>query len=202
MAIAILPAAGRSSRMGRPKLLLPLSDEPGDTIIGRLVSALREGGVDRLVVVTAAEGEDLREWAAGERLATAVNPTPERGMLSTILCGLDHFEAEDADLSGPLLVSPADVPGVSPVVVRELIAAVQTGAELAQPTFRGKSGHPLAISANLLPELRRLDPEVGLKQIRQRYSVREIETGDEGVVRDVDTPEDYARLRGESAPDG
>ena len=55
MIAAIVPAAGRSERMGRPKLLLPLQ---GQTLIARVVTALRAGGADLVVVVAPPEDSD------------------------------------------------------------------------------------------------------------------------------------------------
>ena len=58
--IAILPAAGGSRRMGKPKLLLPLDGGP---LVARLVNALLGGGVGEIVLVTAPNGLDLQGWA-------------------------------------------------------------------------------------------------------------------------------------------
>ncbi len=63
MIAAVVPAAGRSQRMGRPKLLLPIG---GESLIGRVVTALREGGADRVVVVAppgeSEEGPAVAGW--------------------------------------------------------------------------------------------------------------------------------------------
>ncbi len=72
------------------------------------------------------------------------------------------------------------------------------GAPLAVPVFEGRRGHPLAIAPRLIPEIATLDPEVGLRQLRERHASAALELAveDPGTIQDVDTPEDYERLAG------
>jgi CTP:molybdopterin cytidylyltransferase MocA len=191
---AIVPAAGSSSRMGRPKLLLPFRDT---TVAGALVASLRQGGVDRVVVVAAAGDAAIESWARAQGAIVAHNPRPERGMLSSVLAGIEAAggAATLAAAGEPILVTPADLPALSPATVRALLAAIARGeVPLAVPAHRGKRGHPLAIAAALLPEIATLDPAVGLRQILERHPVRELPVDDRGVIADVDTPADYEAL--------
>jgi molybdenum cofactor cytidylyltransferase len=194
--VALLPAAGASRRMGRPKLLLPYA---GGTLVGALVASLRGGGVSTVLLVTAPGDEDLRAWAREAGVSVAVNPAPERGMLSTILEGLAALggAAALARRGELLLVSPADLPAVRPDTIARLIReATESGAPLAVPVYQGKRGHPLAIAPALIPGIETLDPEVGLKQLRDRHEAEllNVEVEDAGVVLDVDTPEEYENL--------
>jgi glycerophosphoryl diester phosphodiesterase/CTP:molybdopterin cytidylyltransferase MocA len=194
--VAILPAAGASRRMGRAKLLLPLRGRP---LIAGVVEALRGGGVKTIVVVTSSGDEELRAWARAAGLTVAVNADPERGMLSSIREGVAAAggAAELARRGTTLLVSPADLPNLRAATVSALLQRMATnGAPIAVPVYRGKRGHPLAIAPALIPELDALDPQVGLKQLRDRHAAEllEVEVEDPGVVQDVDTPEDYRRL--------
>jgi molybdenum cofactor cytidylyltransferase len=198
VAVAVLPAAGASRRMGRPKLLLPYGDT---TLVGAVVDGLRRAGVSPVVLVTAPGDEALQSWAREAGVPAAVNPAPERGMLSTIREGLAALggTAELARRGEVVLVSPADLPGLKPGPVRELLRRMaETGAPLAVPVHQGKRGHPLAIAPALLPEIDTLDLNVGLRQLLDRHAdaVLEVETEDPGVVEDVDTPEDYERALG------
>jgi molybdenum cofactor cytidylyltransferase len=189
MAVALLPAAGASRRMGRPKLLLPFRGRP---LIAAVVDALRAGGAGTIVLVIAPEDEELRAWARQAGVDVAVNPDPERGMLSSIQEGLAALRRDQI-----LLVSPADLPGLRPDSVAGLLRRmIAAGAPLAVPVYQGKRGHPLAIAPALIPEIFTLDPRIGLKQLRDRYvaELLEVAVDDPGVVQDVDTPEDYERL--------
>jgi glycerophosphoryl diester phosphodiesterase len=200
--VAILPAAGASRRMGRPKLLLPLRGRP---LVTGVVEALRGGGVDEIVLVTSPEDDDLRAWAHGAGLTVAVNPDPDRGMLSSIREGIAALggSAELARRGSTLLVSPADLPNLRAETVSGLLQRMaESGAPIAEPLYRGKRGHPLAIAPALIPEIDTLDPDVGLKQLRDRHeaALLEFEVGDAGVVQDVDTPEDYERVAKAALP--
>lgn len=191
MTVALLPAAGASRRMGRPKLLLPINGRP---MVAGVVEALRGGGVREIVLVTARDDEALQTWARQNGVTIAINPDPDRGMLSTIQEGIAALKNSKDEI---LLVSPADLPHLQSETVSNLLRKmIETGAPLAVPTFRGKRGHPLAIAPGLIPEIDTLDPNIGLKQLRDRHEAEllEIEVEDAGVVQDVDTPEEYERL--------
>jgi molybdenum cofactor cytidylyltransferase len=171
--------------MGRPKLLLPFRD---GTVVGSLIRALRDGGVSEIVLVIAPGDEALRTWGTEAGVRIAVNPEPERGMLSTILEGI--AAAGDAET---LVVCPADLPALLPSTVRTVLAAQ---SPLAVPSYQGRRGHPLVISPELIPEIRTLHLDVGLRELLDRHPdrLRIIEVDDPGCVRDVDTPEEYHAL--------
>ena len=195
MTSAIVPAAGSSSRMGRPKLLLPYRDT---TVAGALLATLRRAGVERIVLVAAAGDEALQTWAREAGVIVAVNVEPQRGMLSSILAGLDALGGAAAIEAGgrPLLVTPADLPAIEPHTIRDLLGALErSGVPLAVPAYRGKRGHPLAIAASVVGDLAHLDPTVGLRQLLDRHRVLELAVDDPGVIADVDTPGDYESLR-------
>jgi molybdenum cofactor cytidylyltransferase len=197
MTVAILPAAGASRRMGRPKLLLPFNGGP---LVAGVVNALLGGGVEEIVLVTAPEDEDLRGWARRSGIASAVNPDPGRGMLSSIQEGIAALggAAELARRGATLLVSPADLPNLQAKTVIELLRRMrESGAPLAEPVFHGKRGHPLGVAPRLIPEIETLDLAIGLRQLRDRHEAEllEVPVEDAGVVQDVDTPEDYEQIR-------
>src|SRR5947207_3427310 len=95
----LIPAAGHSVRMGRPKLLLPLG---GQTILERLLGAARLGGIVRAVVVVRLDDAELTEVArrAGADVVQLPAATPD--MRATALAGLDWIEAQ---------LSPSERPG-------------------------------------------------------------------------------------------
>lgn len=194
MTTAIVPAAGSSVRMGRPKLLLPFRHT---TVVGALLAALREAGVDHIVVVTAAGDDKLQAFARDAGATVAINHQPERGMLSSILAGIDAVGGtmELAAAGEPLLITPADLPAIRPATIRSLLGVLEpTGAQLAVPTYRGKRGHPLVIDAALVPAVAAVDPDRGLRDLLDHHTVAELRVDDRGVIADVDTPADYAML--------
>ena len=125
---AAIPAAGYSRRMGRPKLLLPLHGRP---LVAGVVEALRRGGVNEIVLVIAPGDEELRDWSRQAGLRVAVNPDPERGMLSSIREGITELggAAALAARGERLLVSPADLPNLDAGTVALLLQRMtDTGA--------------------------------------------------------------------------
>lgn len=174
--------------MGRPKLLLPFRD---GTILGSLIQALRQGGISEIVLVIAPGDEALRTWGVEAEVRVAVNPDPERGMLSTILAGISAAGAEER--GEPLVVCPSDLPALLPSTVRTVLAE---RSPLTVPSYRGRRGHPLVISPELIPEIRTLHLDVGLRELLDRHPdrLRIVEVDDPGCVRDVDTPEEYQAL--------
>jgi molybdenum cofactor cytidylyltransferase len=102
---AIILAAGASSRMGRPKPLLELD---GETFLDRLIGRFY-GICAPIVVVLGYEADRIR---AGIRNAGdvefVINPSPERGMLSSLQCGLASLPGDAA----AVLFTPADLPSI------------------------------------------------------------------------------------------
>lgn len=199
MSFAVVPAAGRASRLGRSKALLPLGLPLGlpleeSRLVDVLLDRLARGGVDRVVVVAAAGDRPLAEHCARHRLRLAVNERPERGMLSSIEAGLESLAAE-ASPTDTVLICPVDFPAIAPATVAALLAALSgTAAELAVPTCGGRRGHPLALRASLIGTLRSLDPAIGLRQLLALRPYLEVAVDDQAIHRDLDTWRDYAEL--------
>jgi len=192
--------------MGRPKPLLPWD---GTTVIGAVVDSLLGGGVHPVVVVVA-EGGQLAERvgaelaARGGRVRLARNPRPEEGMLSSVLAGLAALGGGRrlARTGTALCVCPADHPAIRAATVERLVAAAAGGGGggIWVPRWRGRRGHPLVVTPDLVPEVEGLDPAVGLRQLLARRAGRvvEVEVDDAGVVRNLNTPASYERARRDS----
>jgi molybdenum cofactor cytidylyltransferase len=191
MVPGIVLAAGASSRMGVPKSLLTLGN---GTFLSRILEALRDGGVPSAVVVVrpglpGVEGEVARVGFG--RLVE--NPVPDAGQLSSLVTGLDAVDAPD--VTG-VLVTLVDVPLISAVTVRAVLdQGTASRAEILRAVHRGRHGHPVLFKRALFDALRRADPAQGAKAVVRSHPVEDVEVGDAGITEDVDTPEDYARLR-------
>lgn len=187
---AIVLAAGASSRMGRPKALLP-AGAAGPTFAHAVCASLAAGGAGPVVLVTRASlAGALSEALPGVRVV--VNPDPDRGQLSSLLAGLAALDAPDA-----VLMTLVDVPLVRPETVRAIVQAWHaTHAPLVRPLHAGRHGHPVVFGAALLEALRSADPAHGAKPIVHRFVPVSVDVAvdDAGVLEDVDTPEAYARL--------
>ncbi|MEO8028692.1 MAG: nucleotidyltransferase family protein [Bryobacteraceae bacterium] len=183
----VILAAGASSRMGRVKALLEID---GETFIDRVARVLGTK-CNPVIAVLGHHAEAIR---AGLRNPGAIqfaeNPEPDCGMLTSLQIGL----CSAPDLSAGVLFTPVDVPLVSLSTVSLLAAALSKGASVAVPVYKGKRGHPVAISGGVAERLMGL-PESGRANdmIRAEVAV-EITVADAGVILEVDTPQDYEAL--------
>jgi molybdenum cofactor cytidylyltransferase len=196
MIVAVVPAAGRSERMGRPKLALPLG---GVSVLERVVTALHTGGAARVVVVLAPHVADLAGLAeaagADVRLLDAATPD----MRATVEAGLNWIERHVLPLPDAWLLAPADQPTLSAVVVRQLIQerTVSPTCSVFVPSFGGRRGHPTLIDWRHVVGIRAHPSGEGLNTYLRRFAAetRMVPVDDEGVLADLDTPADYERLR-------
>ncbi len=181
---AVILAAGASSRMGSPKPLLELD---GETFLDRLIGLF--AGVCRPVVVVLGYNADrIRAGIRrGLEAEIVVNPAPERGMLSSLQCGL-------ARVTGGAMFTPVDYPCISRATVEALAAVAE--APVAMPTFAGRRGHPVRVSPEVAAELRALPLDAQARDVIRRHSASTVfvEVADEGIVNDIDTPEAYREL--------
>ncbi len=179
----IILAAGRSRRMGSPKALL---DWDGETVIEHMIGII--GAVaDPVIVVAGFHADAIRPKAA--RATLVVNPAPERGMLSSLQCGLRAVPA-DCDA---VLFTPVDHPAVLAETVQALAAV---SAALAIPVFEGRRGHPVLIVRSVADEILALPVEARASDVIRRHLDRAImvEVNDRGVLEDIDDPAAYSRL--------
>jgi molybdenum cofactor cytidylyltransferase len=184
--------------MGSPKALLVLE---GETFLARLVRELRAGGCEEVVVVTGpttetdSAGIADEATVAGARLA--VNPDRDSPQVESLRAALRALPAGTA----AVVVTPVDAPRASRKTVAMLLEAWRSGASVAIPTFEGRRGHPVLFGGPLFEELLGDELPEGARTVIQRHSERLalVPVGDPGILLDVDTPADYARLR-ETAP--
>src|SRR5262249_46623086 len=193
---AIVLAAGKSSRMGRPKAALPLPG--GDTFITRIVRTFRAASVEDVVVVVGHDAKAVVDaFSASDLVARFVeNPDYEQGQLSSLLAGLSVVDRPGVVAA---LVTLVDVPLIAAATVRAVVDRYRMTRSLIVRPVRGKEhGHPVLIDRSLFDALRRADPAVGAKGvIRANVSAAgDVAVDDDGAFADADTPEDYERLSG------
>jgi CTP:molybdopterin cytidylyltransferase MocA len=182
--------------MGRPKLSLPLH---GRTIIECVVTALREGGVDRVLVVVGPHAADVGSLAeaAGAQVWHLRAETPD--MRATVEIGLTVIEQRwRPEPSEPWLLVPADHPTLHSRIVQQLLREYdQRGeASIVVPVCEGKRGHPAVLAWQHVEGIRRHAAGEGLNTYlrQQAPATREVVVASPEILRDLDTPEDYERL--------
>jgi CTP:molybdopterin cytidylyltransferase MocA len=185
---AIVLAAGRGERLGGGKLGLPWGD---NTILGTVLATLRDAGATDILVVLGHQPELLQPIVTAAGARGVVNREFDRGMLTSVQCGLRHVE----NVKGVLLL-PGDQPLVRADTCRAVAAALVPPAGFVIPRCNDRGGHPVAIAADLFATVLELDPTVGLRQLRDRAPdrVRYVEVDDPGIGLDIDTPDDYRAM--------
>jgi len=189
---AIVLAAGASSRMGRPKPMLAMED--GRTFVRHIVNTLHDAGVTEIVVVVRPDADAVVREVAASRGRAIVNPDPDRGQLSSLVAGLD---AIDGPRIVAALITLVDVPLVAASTVAALLArAAESRAPIVRATYGARHGHPVIFRRELFDALRHADPGEGAKAVLRAHVVEDVDVDDPGVLRDIDTPEDYRRVAG------
>lgn len=185
-------AGGASERMGTPK---PLLEIEGETFLDRLIVSFQPS-CNPIIVVLGFHAEVIR---AGSRRAGEVrfvlNPRPEHGQLSSLLCGIRDLHV---DVAG-VIFTPVDYPLVRPGTVKRIadeFTADGGEALVIVPTCEGRRGHPVCVSRDLFPEFLALPADAQAREVIHRHAgrTRYIEVGDPGILHDVDNPREYRRL--------
>ena len=184
---AILTAAGESTRMGRPKPLLPWR---GVSLVEHQVACLLESGCDEVVVVLGHASDEVAPLVRGEGVRAVINPDYRKGKTTSIKTGLAH-----ADPSATAIVLLAvDQPRTADIVREVVQAHVTGGALITSPRYEGHGGHPLVFAAELRPELERISEErQGIREVFQahRGDVHKLPLDDPMIRLDLNTPQAY-----------
>jgi molybdenum cofactor cytidylyltransferase len=187
--------------MGRPKALLTLA---GETFLARVLRAIRDGGVSRTAIVTGTHHDAIAEHLAADPLARSAlvirNPDRAGDQLSSLRAALTAL-GDDPAIDG-VLVALVDHPLIDADTVRALVHAHDAShAPIVRPVCDGRHGHPVIFGRDAFEMLRHGNLPDGAKGVLRAFSAREVlvPTTNAGVLVDVDTPDDYARLAADDA---
>ena len=184
----ILLAAGLSSRMGAFK---PLMDVGGRPMILRVVDLMRSTGAAPIVVVTGHNRQALEEALEGQPgIECVLNPDyASTQQLESLRIALRAL----AGRTERVMISPADVPLVSPETARFIRDA---DGDFVRPVWHGEYGHPVFLKAAWFDWLMAYDGPGGLRGAMERSGCRlvDLPVEDRGTVLDNDTPQDIQRL--------
>lgn len=198
MIAAVILSAGESSRMGSPKALLPVE---GKSFIERIVAGLKESRVGEILVVLGHHAAEIEPQIRNLPITVIINRDYRKGQLSSLMAAINYLTKEREEGSGHgieaidgILVHLVDHPFLSPQLVNEMLDRFyETKRLIVVPSYRGKRGHPVLFSRELFSELLNAPLDQGAKPVvhGHRNETLEIPTEENGVIVDIDTPDEY-----------
>jgi molybdenum cofactor cytidylyltransferase len=196
----VILAAGASSRMGREKALLPWRD---GTFLSAAIRALQPA-TELVIVVAGANAANLEPIVDANAAFLAVNPDPQQGQFSSLQTGLRDVLNRGRDAAILTLVDrpPAEVETIQQLKAAFLSADDQIWAIV--PEYGGKHGHPIVIGREMIEIFLRAPVHSSAREIEHanQSHIRYVAVGDPLVTANVDTPEDFERLRSGAAISG
>jgi molybdenum cofactor cytidylyltransferase len=189
----VILGAGKSSRMGRPKLLLPWGNT---TVLGRLLAQWTALNVSQITIVCATQDQaigvelDRLEFPVGDRI---INPDPASGMFSSVQCA-SKWQGWKRDLTHWAVVL-GDQPHLQTETLKNLLLFAQRHpVKICQPAQNGHARHPVVMPRDVflaLDDARHATLKEFLTKRADRVELAEME--DPGLELDLDRPEDYER---------
>lgn len=182
----LLLAAGASTRFGTNKLTALLK---GRALVLHSADALSPCG--RIIAVVRDSDAEVQDLLRSVGAKIVINPDADRGMGSSIACGVSASRDSDG-----WCIIPADMPRVLPATTLRIVNALNSGAALVAPYYQHRRGHPVGFNKDFLSALIELDGDTGARTIVERYQDRLVAlvTDDPGVLLDADIEQDLSML--------
>ncbi len=188
---AIILAAGRSSRMGEHKLLLPVGGRP---LLAWSLAAVCASQARPIILALGRAAAEVSSRLPPGPYTTVVNPRFEEGMGTTLALAVTRLPS---DVIGAV-VTLGDQPFMSAQAIDAVLAAAREHPDtIAMGASGARRGHPVYLPRRLFSELAALSGDEGARAViaRERDRIALIPLPDEHVFLDVDTPEDYERAK-------
>lgn len=191
---ALVLAAGLSSRMGQPKLLL---DWGGKSVLQTVLHSLHAAGIEEIYTVIGANRELIEQniLDLSFPVKTVFNPDYSNGEMSdSIKVGIRSLPE---DLDGVLIVL-GDQPQIEVDVIRIILDAYRrTDAKIVVPSYRYRRGHPWLIERSCWKDLENLNPTYTMREFLRghQHEIHYMEVNTPSVLQDLDTPQDYQKSK-------
>nr|MBN1229078.1 putative selenium-dependent hydroxylase accessory protein YqeC [Anaerolineae bacterium] len=184
---AVILAAGTSSRMGTPKLLLPWQ---GSTMIRKVCSRVVSEAFYEVIVVTGSEHDAISQEVADLPVKVVFNPNYAEGeMIGSLKVGLDACTGSDT-----VMVVLGDMPAIQKTVISDLLDIFASQQKpVVVPVYRGKRGHPVIFDKSVWGELRQLPPGSAPRAVLAAHPemIHQHQVSTDTILHDIDTPNDY-----------
>jgi len=191
----IILAAGESSRLGQPKQLLKYRE---NTLLQIAIDAAEGAKAAYKLLILGADQEIIQKRIDLGSLSLTVNPAWEEGMSSSLKLGLQQLLELNPDLD-QIITILSDQPFITSSLINALIETqASTGKGIVACRYEDTLGVPVLFDHKYFDEIMNLDGSDGAKKLIFKYSDdRETVYFPEGKI-DIDTMEDYKKLRGEN----
>ena len=186
----VLLAAGTSSRYGEPNKLLESVD--GEPVVRRSARPLLDADLDSVTVVLGHESDRVREALGDLDVDFVENTDYESGQASSVRRAVEHLQTVvDVDAA---VFALGDMPFVDTESVDALVATFDaTGRSALAAGFEGERGNPVLFAAEHFDALADASGDTGGRSVLlDADDAAVVDTGDSGVRRDVDRPDDLA----------
>ena len=184
---AIIPAAGSSRRMGRPKQLLPLSGRP---LVNFAVERLRSAGIEEIILVVGCYKNEILKSVRGLDVKTAENHLPDSHMIDSVRAGLDQVSSR---VSG-LMILPVDSCLASVHTLRALMKIhAADPLKFIRPHSGTGGGHPLIVPEKYIEDIRGRKLQSLRHLLRKKKDLINMHCTDPGAFLDLDTAADYEK---------
>ena len=178
--------------MGRTKQLLPLGPKP---VILHCLDSVLDAGIGDIVVVLGACRDEITAAISGLPVRTMINDDPASDMAASVRLGLRAIDPA----STAVLICLSDHPLVSAGTIAAIVSSHRVSSDsIIIPSYHGQRGHPTLFPLPYIEDIFRC---MNLRQVIAAHAekVRLAEVDDEGIILDLDTPEDYERMKGRFA---
>jgi molybdenum cofactor cytidylyltransferase len=176
--------------MGQPKPLLMWRGEP---FIRHIARTALSAGLAPVVIVAGAYAAQVRAAVADLPVMLVHNPDWEAGQSTSVRCGLQALP----DPIGSAVFLLADQPHIPIELVKALRDQhAQALSPIVAPLIDDRRGNPVLFDRSTFDELRSLTGDAGGRAVFAKHPIAYVPWHDANLLLDVDTPEDYQRLRG------
>ena len=190
----LLLAAGSSTRMGKPKQLLPVN---GGTLLGHVLNETLKSNLDKIILTLGHHADKIKEVLGQNlqhpKLKVIENKQYKEGISSSIIAGLSEVE-ESHD---HVMILLADIPHINADLINHLlIRYLESRLPLGAIKIKAKRSHPVIFNRRMYHELHKLRGDVGARNLFIKYSDRVclVEPDTFYEDSDIDTPKDYLKF--------
>ena len=193
MTVCLLLAAGSSSRMGQPKMMLPYKNS---TLLQHIIDEVKIIKNTTLLVVTGCYHTLIEQSLLPQQIPLIKNEQWQAGMGSSIQTGmvylLQHYPA-----ATNVLILVCDQPFITTDLVQEMLAAKESKSKgIIACTYDGAIGTPVLFDKKYFNQLLLLHGTSGAKKLVQQFEADRATVNFPAGIMDIDTPEDYGKLLG------